>query len=103
MIMSPKLAGLELVSEYKFHETRGWRADFALIGIGILIELEGIINPMTAKPGEKSRHTAFNGYTNDCIKYSEAAILGWRVIRLTQEMVKSGMGISLIERAVEGR
>jgi hypothetical protein len=42
----------------------------------IAIEYEGI-------KGSKARHTTLTGYTNDCDKYNQAALLGWRVLRFT--------------------
>lgn len=62
--------------EYKFHPKRKWRFDFAYPQYMIAIEFEGLIS-------EKSRHTTIVGYTNDCEKYTEAAKLGWIVLRYT--------------------
>jgi very-short-patch-repair endonuclease len=83
------------LEEFKFHQDRRWRFDFAFIDHKLAVEVEGIVGG-----SEKSRHTTWTGYTADCIKYSEAAVLGWRLIRVTQEMIKSGMAIELIERAL---
>lgn len=68
--------GLELSREYKFHPSRKWRFDWAIPGLKIAVEFEGIIS-------EKSRHTTIPGYSNDAIKYNEAAMLGWTVLRYT--------------------
>lgn len=62
--------------EYRFSETRRYRADFAIPILKILVEYEGLISA-------KSRHTTRTGYTNDCTKYNEAQKLGWRVFRYT--------------------
>lgn len=96
LVMHPELRNYRMVAEHQFHETRKWRFDFAYPDELLGIEVEGIVNA-----GEKSRHTTWAGYTEDCIKYSEAAVLGWRLIRVTQEMVKSGMAIWLIERGLK--
>ncbi len=37
--------------------------------------------------GAPSRHTSASGYTNDCIKYNQAVLMGWRVFRLTRSML----------------
>ena len=49
------------------------------------------------------RHVSGTGYAKDCEKYSEAAILGWCVIRATTDMVKSGAALDMVERAIKTR
>lgn len=70
------------VSEYKFHEKRKWRFDFALPEIKVAFEYEGIYS-------EKSRHTTLKGFKGDCEKYNEAALAGWRVLRYAAGTVKN--------------
>lgn len=65
---------IELVAEYKFHPTRKWRFDFANVSEKIAIEIEGGIY-------SQGRHTRGSGFRNDTIKYNQATILGWRVLR----------------------
>jgi len=84
--------GLEYQREYKFHPQRHWRFDYALIEKGIAIEYEGIYGK------DKSRHTNVRGYAEDCRKYNEAQLLGWAVIRITNDMLKDGTCTKLIER-----
>ena len=43
------------------------------------------------------------GFERDCRKYSHAAILGWRVLRFTTDMVMSGEGIDLVVACIQGR
>jgi hypothetical protein len=64
---------IEFEREHKFHPTRKWRFDFALVEKKIGIECEGLTNPAL-----KSRHTTNSGFEQDCEKYDEAAIYGWR-------------------------
>lgn len=73
-----KLIGLKYESEFVFHPTRKWRADWAIPSLNVLIEYEGIFS-------EKSGHTTINGFIKDCEKYREAAKLGWKVLRYTQK------------------
>lgn len=68
--------GYELKQEIMFHPTRKWRFDWVVENLKIAVEFEGIIS-------EKSRHTTIKGYTGDTEKYSQAAILGWKVLRYT--------------------
>lgn len=71
-----KQNGPELVEEYHFHPTRKWRADFAHIESCTLIEIEGGV-------WGNGRHNRGIGMVKDAEKYLEAALGGWRVIRLT--------------------
>lgn len=97
--------GIPFEREVRFAEGRRWRLDFAIIdtltykggktfyapGSKIGIEVEG-----GAFSG--GRHSRGKGFTEDCRKYSEAAIRGWTVLRFTTEMVTSGEAIAYIER-----
>ena len=47
------------------------------------------------------RHVSVKGFEQDAVKYSEAAILGWRVLRVTGRMVKRGEALAYVERALE--
>lgn len=66
------------VPEYLFAKKvkRKFRADFAILKYGILIEAEGI-------GSFQSRHTNKFGYSKDCEKYNIASILGFFVLRYT--------------------
>jgi hypothetical protein len=74
LLMSEYGQGLE--TEHRFHPTRKWRFDYAWPEQMIAIEYEGI-------KGSKARHTTLTGYTNDCDKYNQAVLLGWKVLRFT--------------------
>ena len=87
-----RLTGWE--REYRFMPPRRWRFDFAWpAGKRLAVEVDGAtwIN---------GRHTRGKGYEKDCEKFAEAAILGWRVIRVTPAMVKDGRAIDYITRAL---
>ena len=81
------------VREYRFHPDRKWRFDFAFPELKLAIEYEGL--PLQV---EKSRHTTVTGFAGDCEKYSEAAILGWRIIRVNALSMQSGVAHGLIEK-----
>ncbi len=92
---------LDVVREYQFAAPRKWKFDYVLPSVnggGIAIEYEGL--PLQVA---KSRHTTISGFCGDCEKYSEAAILGWCVIRVNAISVESGLAHSLIKRAVDTR
>ena len=87
-------AGLpEPVQEYPFHQERKWRLDFAWPGRQVALEVEG-------GTWTKGRHTRPKGYAEDCRKYSEAAIAGWIVIRVTGDMIRSGVAVEMLGRAL---
>ena len=79
--------------EYKFHPVRRWRFDFCFPRSNppLAVEIEG------GTWMQKSRHTSSTGFEGDCIKYAEALKLGWRVLRVTGDMVKDGRAIKYVE------
>jgi very-short-patch-repair endonuclease len=87
-------AGLpEPVREFRFHPTRRWRFDLAWPGHMLAIEIDGGI-------WSRGRHTRGAGYRRDCIKLNEALILGWRVLRVTPDMVMDGTALEYIMHAL---
>lgn len=84
------------VREYRFHDTRMWRADFAWPALRILVEVEG---------GEfgYGRHTRGLGFSSDCEKYNQAALDGWLLLRFTGAMVRDHRAINLIEQVLKER
>lgn len=79
--------------EFQFDPERKWRADFC-IDPNILVEVEG---------GSYSggRHTRGKGFEDDCLKYSRATVLGFRVLRFTTTQVHSGIAIDMILEAIK--
>lgn len=71
---------MEFEAEYKFHPTRRWRFDFALVGDKIAIEAEGGI-------WIGGRHNRGSGFVKDVEKYNAAVRLGWKVLRYTTENI----------------
>ncbi len=71
------------------HAERKWRADFAHIESRTLIEIEGGL-------WIQGRHNRPQGFAADAEKYLEAAMAGWRVLRLTELQITAPM----IERIV---
>lgn len=74
-----------LLTEYKFHGERKWRFDFAIKELKVAVEYEGLMS-------EKSRHLTKTGYTGDTEKYTQAAMLGWKVLRYTAINYKNIIG-----------
>jgi very-short-patch-repair endonuclease len=67
-------------TEYRFTEVRRWRFDFAWIKERVALEVEG-------GAFAKGRHTRGAGFVGDMEKYSEAAALGWLIIRVTPQQL----------------
>jgi len=72
--------GLECIPEYKFHDKRRWRFDYAIVGSRITsskiaVEIEGGI-------WSGGRHTRGKGFIGDMEKYNTATAMGWKVIRI---------------------
>lgn len=90
------------VREFVFHPTRRWRFDFAWVDQKVACEIEG-------GTWVQGAHTRGAHFESDALKYGEAAIAGWLVIRLTTDMVADrsgradGRGTDLIRRALEAR
>ena len=96
-----RAAGIHAIPEFQFHPTRKFRADFALPESMLLIEVDGgnrmakIINGKAVAVG---RHTQ----DEDMMKLNLAAELGYRVLRFSPKMVKSGLALQTIERILKG-
>ena len=89
-----RVAGLPpFEREVCFMRGRRYRFDFAYRPALLAIEVEG--GRWTG-----GRHVRPAGYEADCVKYSEAAILGWRVIRVTDSMIADGRALDLVMRAL---
>lgn len=83
--------------EYKFHEKRRWRFDFAWIERKIAVEVEGLTHYGKAT----GRHQSLKGYTADCEKYNTAILEGWRVMRFTEPMLKNLQAIEMTKKILE--
>ena len=79
--------------EYRFHDTRRWRLDFAWPMYQVALECEG-------GTWSRGRHVRGMGFRNDCEKHNAAALLGWRVFRCTGDMIEDGTALELVEAAL---
>lgn len=83
----------EWVREHRFDAVRKWRFDFAWPDLKVAVEIEG-------GTWSNGRHGRGHGFEGDCLKYDEAAIAGWLVLRVTTDMVNDGRAIQLTGRAL---
>lgn len=86
-----KAVGLpEPVREYVFAKPRKWRWDFAWPDHFLAVEVEGGI-------WNRGRHGRGSGIVGDIEKGNAAVMRGWRMLRVTGDMVKKGEAVRLIE------
>lgn len=85
-----KAGGPPLEAEFRFHPQRRWRADFAHLPSRTLIEIEGGIYV-------NGRHNRAAGFAADLEKYLEAALGGWRVVRLCPGLLNPSVVSRLAE------
>jgi hypothetical protein len=89
-------AGLDVpVAEYRFHPKRRWRFDYAWPDRLLALEVEGGL-------WVNGRHSRGSGAVADLEKYSEAAILGWKILYATPAQVRNLVALDRIERALIG-
>ena len=70
-------------TELLFHPKRKWRFDYAWPTRMIALEVHGGIH-------SGGRHTRGKGFVEDRAKMNEATLLGWTVLEVTPEHIKSG-------------
>ncbi|MFQ2543953.1 hypothetical protein ACK3Z0_11665 [Aeromonas caviae] len=79
-----QLVGLpDPATELLFHPKRKWRFDYAWPTRMVALEVHGGIH-------SGGRHTRGRGFVEDRTKMNEATLLGWTVLEVTPEHIKSG-------------
>ena len=79
-----QLVGLpDPATELLFHPKRKWRFDYAWEEQKLALEIHGGIH-------SGGRHTRGRGFVEDRAKMNEATLLGWTVLEVTPEHIKSG-------------
>jgi hypothetical protein len=68
--------------EWKFDAKRRWRFDYAWPQQMVALEVEGGV-------WTGGRHTRGAGFVKDMEKYNRAAVLGWRLLRVTPDKLVS--------------
>jgi hypothetical protein len=84
--------------EFPFAKSQGrrWRFDYAWPKQMVALEVDGGVYA-------GGRHTSGTGYTNDCRKLNAAMLLGWRVYRVTPEMIREGEHMAILNAVNEHR
>ena len=86
--------GCQVIAEHKFHDTRKWRIDFAIIDLKIGIEIEGGV-------WSGGRHTRGNGFIEDMEKYNAAVTIGWVILRFTPQDLNKITTFETVKKVVE--
>lgn len=66
------------VTQYQFHPVRKWPFDIAWPDSMVAIEIQGETN-----------HARYHRLTKDAEKHNAATLLGWRILYVTGEMLKT--------------
>ena len=80
--------------EVRFHPVRRWRFDFAWPDQKLAVEVEGGVF-------SNGRHSRGKGFTEDCVKYNQAVLLGWRVLRFTTAQITQNEAVEIIKSALD--
>lgn len=70
------------------------RFDLAWPDYNLAVEVEG-------GTWMQGRHSRGTGYAKDCEKYNAATLMGWRVLRVTSDMVRNGKALTAVKTAWE--
>lgn len=81
------------LAEFRFSMERQWRFDWGWPTYLVALEVEG-------GAWTRGRHTRGKGFLEDCVKYSEAAALGWRLLRVPPDQLLTLDTVHLIRRAL---
>jgi len=81
---------------HEYRKGRAWRFDLAWPEVKVAVECEG-------GTWAGGRHTRGAGFAEDCVKYAEAALAGWLVLRVTGEHIADGTALRWVETALGQR
>lgn len=80
--------------EYRFHDTRRWRFDFAWPDMHVAAEVDG-------GTWARGRHVTGRGFESDAEKTNAAVAAGWRVYRFTSTHVRTGYAVAQLRTELE--
>lgn len=71
---------------------RKWSFDFAWLEYRVGLEIEGLVfRNIGCQIVATGRHVHPDGFREDCIKYANAALLGWTLLRFDPKQVRQGI------------
>jgi len=71
----------KVIPEYRFHEKRRWRFDYAIPEFKIAVEIDGGL-------WIGGRHSRPSGIQKDMEKLNTATSIGWSILRFTPTQLK---------------
>lgn len=89
-----KQLGEAPAKEYVFHPVRKWRFDYAFPEAKIALEVEGGVYT-------GGRHIRPKGFLGDVDKYNAAAVMGWRVLRVVPDRLRTFDTIKMIRDCMD--
>ena len=92
-VLCKRVLGVECVKEYRFHDKRKWRFDYAIPEHKTAIEVEGGV-------WTGGRHTSPQGFLGDMEKYNTATVMGWRVLRTTPDKLLTNETLAMIRKSM---
>lgn len=94
LVVENELTTFDVIREYKFHPTRKWRFDYAIVELKIAIEVEGGV-------WTGGRHTSSTGFISDIEKYNNATLLGWSLLRTTPDKLDSTEFYEILKELIQ--
>lgn len=88
-----KQLGVAPVKEHIFHPVRKWRFDYAFPDAKIALEVEGGVYT-------GGRHIRPKGFLGDVDKYNAASVMGWRVLRVVPDKLRTFATVEMIKEAM---
>ena len=96
-------AGNVVEEEVRFHRKRKWRLDVTLPKADLVwtygTSSFGFSSPIALEIEGRGRHQSFYGYSKDIEKYNEVTLAGYRLLRVTRDMIGNGEALELLSRA----
>lgn len=86
-------------TEYRFHQTRRWRFDFAWVSWQVAVEVNGGIW-IKGRSGRGGAHSLPSNIIRDMEKNNEATRLGWRVFEFTPRQLKTGEAQAFMKQVI---
>lgn len=88
----------------EFPTGRDWRFDFAFPAYKVAVEIEGlVVKRIDGQCVVMGRHATITGIREDMVKYTNAAYLGWTVLRFEQAMVATRWALNMTMHLLESK
>lgn len=89
--------------QYRFHEARLWRVDFAWPEWKVAVEIEGGIWRRDRKGNWAGAHSHPSNIERDIEKSNALALAGYSLLRFTEKEIKSGVAVFLVRDLIANK